>query len=93
MWTGELMNWVKKHKLPTIEAIHYNGHPCIELSDLGQALHISFNTAQNCQIDLDLLEELKSKPVKKWGPFLEEKFISAIAKYNNSSTPELNKVL
>ena len=54
---------------------------------------MSFNTAQNHQIDLNLLEELESKPVKKWGSFLEEEFISAITKYNNSSTPGLDKVL
>ena len=30
----ELMNWVKKHKLPAIEAIQYKGQPCIELEDL-----------------------------------------------------------
>ena len=59
------MDWVKKYKLLAIEAIHYNGHPYIELDDLWQALHISFNTAQNHQIDLNLLEELESKPVEK----------------------------
>ena len=30
----ELMNWVKKHKLPVIEAIQYEGCLCIELEDL-----------------------------------------------------------
>ena len=35
------MNWVKKYKLPAIEAIHYNGHPYIKLDDLWQALHMS----------------------------------------------------
>jgi len=54
---------------------------------------MSFNTAQNLQIDLDLLGELESKPVKRWGPFSEEEFISAIAKCNNSSTLGLDKVL
>jgi len=61
----ELMNWVKKCKLPEIEAIYYNSCLYIELINLWQALYISFNTTQNCQIDLDLLKELESKPVKK----------------------------
>jgi len=30
----ELMNWVKKCKLSAVEAIQYEGHPCIELEDL-----------------------------------------------------------
>ena len=30
----ELMNWVKKYKLPAIEAIKYNGQQCLELGDL-----------------------------------------------------------
>ena len=76
-----------------IEAIHHNGCPYIELIDLWQALYILFNTTQNCQIDLDFLEEFESKPVKKWGPFLEEEFISVITKCNNLFTPELDKVL
>ena len=30
----ELINWVKKWKLPAIEAIQYEGHLCIELENL-----------------------------------------------------------
>jgi len=30
----ELMNWIKKHKLPVIEAIQYEGWLCIEFEDL-----------------------------------------------------------
>jgi len=41
----ELMSWVNKHNLPAIEMIKYNGHPCLELEELWQALHSSFNTA------------------------------------------------
>ena len=52
---------------------------------------MSFNTAQNCQINLDLLEEVSSKPVTNRSPFSEKKFISAINKCNNLLTPELNK--
>jgi len=33
----KLMNWVKKRKLPAIEVIHFNGWPCIKLSDLWSA--------------------------------------------------------
>jgi len=57
------MNWVKRHKLPVIEAIQYNSHPYNKLEDLWRALHMFFNSAQNCQIDLQLLDELPDKEV------------------------------
>ena len=41
----ELMNWVNKCKLPAIKMIKYNGNPCLELANLWQALHLSFNSA------------------------------------------------
>jgi len=44
----DLMNWVKKCKLPAIEALQFNGHLCIELEDLWQALHQTFNSARDC---------------------------------------------
>lgn len=56
-----------------------------------QALHMSFNAAQNCQINLDLLEEVLSKLVTNWSPFSEKEFVSAISKCNNLSTPGLDK--
>ena len=43
----ELINWVKKKKLPVIKAIQYNGCPCIKLENLWEALYNSFNSAQN----------------------------------------------
>ena len=55
----ELMSWVNKHKLPAIETIKYNGQPCLDLNNLWQALHSSFNTAQFCQIDESVLNELE----------------------------------
>ena len=34
-----LMSWVKEHKNPPSEAIHYNGEPCHELGQLWNTLH------------------------------------------------------
>ena len=45
------MNWVKKYKLLAIEAIQHNGQLCTKLDNLWQALYLSFNLAQNCQIN------------------------------------------
>jgi len=66
------MNWVKKQKLLAIKAIQYNSQPCLELDNLWQAFYSLFNSAQNHQINLDLLEEIPNKPVTKWMPFSEE---------------------
>ena len=37
------MNWAKKHKLPAIKALQHNEQLYIELADLQQAFHQTFN--------------------------------------------------
>jgi len=59
------MNWVKKCKLLKIEAIQHNGQSCIELGDLLQVLHPSFDSAQDCQVDSQVLKEIPSKEIMK----------------------------
>jgi len=54
----ELINWIKKRKLPAIEAIKYNGCLYLEIEDLCQAFHKSFNLAQHWQVNISLLEEI-----------------------------------
>jgi len=44
-----------------IEAIQYEGHPCIELEDLWNALHNSFNSTQARVVDLLFLDEIPNK--------------------------------
>ena len=56
------MNWVKKCKLPTVEAIQYKGCPYIKLEDLWNALHKSFNSAQEREVDTHFLDEIPDKP-------------------------------
>jgi len=41
------MNYVKKHKLPAIEAIKYNGLSYNDLDNLQQALHWLYNLPQD----------------------------------------------
>ena len=47
----DLINQVKKWKLPATEALQYNGQSYIELNDLWQALYQTFNLAQNNQVN------------------------------------------
>jgi len=59
------MNWVKKRKLLATKAIQYNSQPCIKLDDLWEALHKSFNSTQNHQVNINLLEEIPDKEIIK----------------------------
>ena len=83
----------QKQKLLTIKALHFNSQPCIKLNELWQALHQSFNSAQNCQININILDKLFFKLILKWNPFSKEEIKIAILKYNDSSTPGPDGVL
>ena len=72
--------------------MYFNGQLCIELDKLWQALYQSFNSAQDHQINIKVLDKIPSKPALEWTPFLKEKFKSAIAKCSNSSTSGLDRV-
>ena len=88
----ELMNWIKRRKLPAIEAINHNGQPCLTLDSLWNALHKTFNSAQNRQVDLNILDEIKRKPPQKWSLFSKSEFLSAISKCKDSSAPGPDKL-
>ena len=79
------MNWFKKCKLPAIEVLKNNGQLCIEIDNLWQALYQIFNSAQNWQVNMNILDEILLKPSLYWPPFSNEGFISTIYKCNNSS--------
>ena len=86
------MNWVKKHKLSAIEAIQYEGCLCIELEDLWNTLHNSFNSAQARVVDLQFLDKISDKTTTMWNLFSKEELIDAIGRYNNSSALGLDKL-
>jgi len=88
----ELINWIKRRKLPAIEAITHDGQPCLTLDSLWNALHNTFNTAFNCQVDLNIINEIEYKPSQNWFPFSKEEFKSAISKCSNVSAPGPDKL-
>ena len=88
----ELMNWVKKRKLPATEAIKYNGTPCLSSDSLWNTLHNSFNTALHRQVDFNILNKVEHKPCQVWNPFSRYEFESAIHKCSDSSTPGSDKM-
>ena len=88
----ELMNWVKKRKLPATEAIKYNSMSCLSPDSLWNALHNSFNTALHCQVDFNILNKVECKPCQIWNPFSRYEFKSAIHKCIDSSAPDPDKM-
>ena len=87
------MNWVNKHKLPTIESIKYNNCQCLEIDDLWNALHSTFNMALYHQVNIDILNEITDKPISSWPTFLKEEFRLALANCINSFAPGPDKLL
>ena len=87
------MNQVQKQKLPAIEAIQYNSRLYIKLNELWQALHQSFNSTHNWQVNTNILDEITYKHVSNWESFLKEEFKSVISKYNNLLASRLDKIL
>jgi len=83
----ELMNWVKKRKLPATEAIKYNSSPCLSPDSLWNAFHNSFNTALNHQVNVNILNEIEFKPRQIWNSFSKFEFSSAIQKCVDTSAP------
>ena len=75
-----------------IEAIKYNNQLCLEINDLWQALHSSFNTALHHSIEDSILNEIVLISPFLWASFSKNKFKNAIAKCNNSSTPSPDKL-
>jgi len=59
----ELTNWINRWKLPATRAIKHNGQPCLSPESLWDVLHSTFNTAQNRQINIEILNEIDHKPV------------------------------
>ena len=52
------MSWVKQCKLPAVEAIQYQGLFYNTLPDLWHALHLLYNAAANCPIQLSVPDDV-----------------------------------
>jgi len=87
------MNWVKKHKLLAVKAIQFEGCLYIELEDLWNALHSSFNSAQSQKVDIYFLDEILDKAIIEWALFSKEELTNAIEKCNNSLAPSSDKLI
>ena len=88
----KLMNQIKKRNLPAVKAIKYNNRLCLEINNLWHTLYSTFNLAQDCHVNIKVLNEISDKSPKEWPPFSKEEFTKAIAKCNNLSASRPNKL-
>jgi len=86
------MNWVNKCKLPAIEAIKYNDQQCLDIDDLWNALHSTFNMALHHQVDVEILDKIVDKLTSPWLLFSREEFRITIANCSNASAPGPDKL-
>jgi len=86
------MSWVNKRKLPAIESIKYDDQQCLEIEDLWNTLHSTFNKALYRQVNVKVLDEIDDKPILFWPSFSKEEFRLALSKCNNSSAPGPDKL-
>ena len=87
------MNWIKRQKLPAIEAINHNGQLCLFPESLWNALHSTFNTALDRQVNIDILNKIEHKPSQRWSPFSKEEFKLVISKCSDRSVPGPDKLM
>ena len=86
------MNWVNKCKLPAIETIKYNNQQYLDINNLWNTLHSTFNMALHQQVDINILDEITNKPTSPWHAFSKEEFRFALSSCNNSSVPGPDKL-
>ena len=75
-----------------MEAIKYDNQPYLSLDSLQNALHFFFNTVLYCQVDTNILDEIKNKQTSTQVSFSEEEFNITLGSCNGSLTPGLDKL-
>jgi len=86
------MNWIKKKNLSAIKAIYHEGQPCNNLTVLWNALHSSYNSAENRHINTRFLEGINQYNNIEWPPFTDQEFADTIAKCLNLLAPDPDHV-
>jgi len=81
------MSWVRKKSLLAIESISYENYLCNTLPDLWNALHNSYNSAENRLVNTRFFNKLFQANGIKWPLFSNQEFKDTIAKCLLFSTP------
>jgi hypothetical protein len=83
----DLMNWVKKCKNPSCEAIQFNGEPCHNMDALWDALHNTYNAVLNRPVDTSILDDLPDEDEREWPEFLELELRQVLEVCSSRSAP------
>jgi hypothetical protein len=84
----DLMDWVGPCKTPPVESISYQGAPCTTPDLLWNALHSTFNSAQDRPIDLTVLgDKWESPTIQAWIPYSAAEMSDALLGTSNRSAP------
>ena len=70
-----------------MEAIRYQGLPCNSLPDLWHALHLSYNAAANCSVQLSILDDVPCLAPRPWVSFSMLEMSEALKACSNVSAP------
>jgi len=81
----DLMSWIKKKTLSSIETISYESQACNTLLSLWNALHCSYNSVADRPVNTNILNDIPQSNVIEWPPFSRQEFKDAIAKCSTSS--------
>ncbi|KAJ3522438.1 hypothetical protein NMY22_g11892 [Coprinellus aureogranulatus] len=83
----DLMAWIQERKNPPCEAIQFNGQPCHTTDQLWQALHGTYNAANNRPVDLSILDDLPTLAAREWPEFSELELRQALEACSSRSAP------
>ncbi|KAJ3527773.1 hypothetical protein NMY22_g9661 [Coprinellus aureogranulatus] len=83
----DLMAWIQERKNPPREAIQFNGQPCHTTDQLWQALHGTYNAANNRPVDLSILDNLPTLEAREWPEFSELELRQALEACSSRSAP------
>lgn len=86
------MEWTKQRKLPPCKAIQYNGQPCHAMGDLFDALHNTYNLANDRPVDLSALNPLPQMAEREWVTFSELELKEALSACASVSAPGPNHI-
>ncbi|KAJ3499868.1 hypothetical protein NMY22_g19468 [Coprinellus aureogranulatus] len=83
----DLMVWIQERKNPPCKAIQFNGQPCHTTDQLWQALHGTYNAANNRPVDLSILDDLPTLAAREWPEFSELELRQALEACSSCSAP------
>ena len=82
------MDWVGPRKMAPMEALNFQGSPCLTKESAWNALHSSFNSASGRPVELDAFStSMPPRDKRPWRPFSLAELKEALAPCSGRSAP------